>query len=38
MLDPVTFTLVPEGDHRLSTPEDLDRLRAALSAMIQPQE
>lgn len=38
MLDPVTFTLVPEGDHRLSTPEDLDRLRAALSTMLRPQE
>jgi pimeloyl-ACP methyl ester carboxylesterase len=25
-LDPVTFTLVPDGDHRLSRPEDLERL------------
>ena len=26
-LDPVTFTLVPDGDHRLSRPEDLERLK-----------
>mgnify|MGYP000898903809 FL=1 len=28
--DPVTFTLIPDGDHRLSRDEDLDRLRAAV--------
>ncbi len=26
-LDPVSFTLVPDGDHRLSRPEDLERLK-----------
>lgn len=26
-LDPVTFTLVPDGDHRLSRQEDLERLK-----------
>lgn len=26
-LDPVSFTLVPDGDHRLSRPEDLARLQ-----------
>jgi alpha-beta hydrolase superfamily lysophospholipase len=28
--DPVTFTIVPDGDHRLSRPEDLKLLEAAL--------
>jgi pimeloyl-ACP methyl ester carboxylesterase len=32
--DPVTFTLIPDGDHRLSRPEDLERLRAAVLAML----
>jgi pimeloyl-ACP methyl ester carboxylesterase len=32
--DPVTFTLIPDGDHRLSRPEDLDRLKAAVRAML----
>lgn len=30
LLDPVTFTLVPDGDHRLSRDADLDVLRAAV--------
>jgi pimeloyl-ACP methyl ester carboxylesterase len=30
LTDPVTFTLVPDGDHRLSRPEDLDLLKAAV--------
>lgn len=32
--DPVTYTLIPDGDHRLSRPEDLARLRAAVSGML----
>ncbi|WIY52951.1 alpha/beta hydrolase [Devosia sp. YIM 151766] len=32
--DPVTFTLIPDGDHRLSRDEDLQRLRAAVLGMI----
>lgn len=32
--DPVTLTLVPDGDHRLSRPEDLMRLRAAVLGML----
>jgi pimeloyl-ACP methyl ester carboxylesterase len=32
--DPVTFTLIPDGDHRLSRDEDLDRLRAAVLTMV----
>ncbi len=30
LTDPVTFTLVPDGDHRLSREQDLDLLRAAV--------
>lgn len=30
LTDPVTFTLVPDGDHRLSRPEDLKLLEAAI--------
>lgn len=30
LVDPVTVTLVPDGDHRLSRPEDLELLRAAV--------
>ena len=30
LTDPVTFTLVPDGDHRLSRDEDLELLRAAV--------
>lgn len=33
--DPVTLTLVPDGDHRLSRDEDLDRLRAALRRAVE---
>jgi alpha-beta hydrolase superfamily lysophospholipase len=32
--DDVVLTLVKDGDHRLSRPEDLDRLHAALSTMV----
>lgn len=32
--DPVTFTLIPDGDHRLSRPEDLERLRNAVLGMV----
>jgi pimeloyl-ACP methyl ester carboxylesterase len=32
--DPVTFTLVPDGDHRLSRPEDLKLLEAAVDRAI----
>jgi pimeloyl-ACP methyl ester carboxylesterase len=32
--DPVTFTLIPDGDHRLSREEDLERLRAAVLGMV----
>lgn len=32
--DPVTFTLIPDGDHRLSRDEDLERLRNAVLAMV----
>jgi pimeloyl-ACP methyl ester carboxylesterase len=30
LVDPVTVTLVPDGDHRLSRPEDLELLKAAV--------
>ena len=32
--DPVTLTLIPDGDHRLSRDEDLARLRAAVLGMV----
>jgi pimeloyl-ACP methyl ester carboxylesterase len=32
--DPVTLTLIPDGDHRLSRPQDLERLRAAITAYL----
>ena len=32
--DPVTLTLIPDGDHRLSREEDLERLRKAILALI----
>jgi pimeloyl-ACP methyl ester carboxylesterase len=32
--DPVTFTLIPDGDHRLSREEDLERLRQAVLGMM----
>lgn len=34
--DPVTFTLIPDGDHRLSREEDLERLRQAVLGMMNP--
>ncbi|MGD9740877.1 MAG: alpha/beta hydrolase [Bauldia sp.] len=33
--DDVVLTLVKDGDHRLSRPEDLERLQAALAGMLQ---
>ncbi len=33
-LDPVSFTLVPDGDHRLSRPEDLARLRETVKRLV----
>jgi hypothetical protein len=30
LTDPVTFTLIPDGDHRLSRPEDLELLKTAV--------
>jgi len=32
--DPVTLTLIPDGDHRLSRDEDLKRLEDALSTLV----
>lgn len=32
--DPVTYTLIPDGDHRLSREQDLERLRAAVMGMV----
>lgn len=32
--DPVTFTLIPDGDHRLSREEDLARLKASVLGMV----
>ena len=32
--DPVTYTLIPDGDHRLSRDEDLQRLRDAVLGML----
>jgi len=32
--DDVVLTLVKDGDHRLSRPEDLDRLRASLASLV----
>ena len=34
LTDPVTFTLIPDGDHRLSRPEDLELLKAAVEREI----
>ncbi len=34
VLDPVTFTLIPDGDHRLSRDEDLERLKAAVLGLV----
>lgn len=33
--DPVKVTLVPDGDHRLSRPQDLDLLTATISRMVE---
>jgi alpha-beta hydrolase superfamily lysophospholipase len=35
LTDPVTFTLVPDGDHRLSRDEDLRLLQAAVARAIE---
>lgn len=35
LLDPVTVTLIPDGDHRLSRPEDLKLLESAMSRAIE---
>ena len=32
--DPVTLTLIPDGDHRLSRPQDLERLRDAVIRLV----
>jgi pimeloyl-ACP methyl ester carboxylesterase len=34
-LDPVTFTLVPDGDHRLSRPEDLARMKETVRRLVE---
>lgn len=34
LADPVTFTLIPDGDHRLSRPEDLKVLETAIERAI----
>ena len=34
-LDPVSFTLVPDGDHRLSRPEDLERLKKTVRGFVE---
>ncbi len=31
--DDVVLTLIKDGDHRLSRPEDLERMRAALDGL-----
>jgi hypothetical protein len=30
----VSLTLIPDGDHRLSRPEDLERLTRAIEALL----
>ncbi|RYE88732.1 MAG: alpha/beta hydrolase [Hyphomicrobiales bacterium] len=35
LTDPVTLTLIPDGDHRLSRPEDLKILEAAIARSIE---
>ncbi len=32
--DPVTLTLIPDGDHRLSRPEDLALLARAIETLL----
>ena len=34
LTDPVTFTLIPDGDHRLSRPEDLKLLEGAIGRAV----
>ena len=34
LTDPVTLTLVPDGDHRLSRPEDLALLTRSIETII----
>jgi hypothetical protein len=33
--DDVTLSLIPDGDHRLSRPQDLDMLIQAVEAMVE---
>jgi hypothetical protein len=33
--DDVTLSLIPDGDHRLSRPEDLDMLKRTVSDMVE---
>ena len=35
LVDPVTVTLGPDGDHRLSRPEDLELMKAAVTRMLE---
>ncbi len=35
MLDEVTMTLVPDGDHRLSRPQDLELMASILNSLVQ---
>lgn len=35
LVDPVTMTLIPDGDHRLSRPEDLELLKAAVKRALE---
>jgi pimeloyl-ACP methyl ester carboxylesterase len=35
LLDPVTLTLIPDGDHRLSRPDDLERLKRAVLGLVE---
>ena len=35
LVDPVTVTIIPDGDHRLSRPEDLKLLQAAIARAIE---
>lgn len=35
-LDPVSFTLIPDGDHRLSRDQDLEKLKSVVTALATP--
>ena len=35
LLDPVTLTLIPDGDHRLSRPEDLELLKRTVLGLVE---